>query len=87
MLQTVMDRLQAAFENEGKAAQFNALKEFLALGRGERTYAQVAEDLGLSESGVKVAVHRMRKRYRDILYEEVLATVNSPEASSSRITP
>ena len=85
MLQTVMGRLQAVFENEGKETQFDALKEFLALGRGERTYAQVAEDLGLSESGVKVAVHRMRKRYRELLLEEISGTLEPGESAEAEL--
>ena len=85
MLQTVMDRLQAAFENEGKAEQFRELKDFLALGRGERTYQEVGEELGMSESAIKVAVHRMRKRYRELLLEEISGTLEPGESAEAEL--
>lgn len=85
MLQTVMDRLQAAFENEGKAEQFRALKDFLALGRGERTYQEVGADLGMSEAAIKVAVHRMRKRYRELLLEEIAGTLEPGESAEGEL--
>jgi RNA polymerase sigma-70 factor (ECF subfamily) len=48
-------------------------------------YAQAAEKLGMKEGAVKVAVHRMRNRYREILHEGILATVASPDEVDDEI--
>jgi len=50
----------------------------LAGGRGT-PYAELAARLGRSEGAVKVAVHRLRQRYRELLQEEIANTVTSPE--------
>ena len=47
-------------------------------GREPRPYRQVAEALGMSEGAVKVAVHRLRRRYRELLKEEIAQTVADP---------
>jgi RNA polymerase sigma factor (sigma-70 family) len=75
MLHTVMGRLQRAFEDDGKAEVFHALKEFLIRGSGKQSYRDVAGRLGLSESAARVAAHRMRKRYREMLLEEIAGTL------------
>ena len=49
------------------------------------TYKTLAEELGMTESSVKVAIHRLRKRYGELLREEVLQTVGSPEAVDDEI--
>jgi RNA polymerase sigma factor (sigma-70 family) len=85
MLQTVMDRLQAAQEKAGKAEQFRVLRDFLSLGRGDRTYREVGNELGISESGVKVAVHRLRKRYRELLLEEISGTLEPGESAEAEL--
>lgn len=43
------------------------------------TYAQVGARLGLSETAVKVTVHRLRQRFRELLREEIAHTVARPE--------
>ena len=53
---------------------FAALKDTLAGGRS-LAYAAIAAELGMSEGAVKVAAHRMRRRYRDLLREEIAQTV------------
>jgi len=78
LLERVLERLKREFVAGGKAAQFEALKEALPAGRGGRSYAEVAASLGSSEAAVKVAVHRLRRRYRDLLREEIAQTVAAP---------
>ena len=68
----------------GKAALFEAMKGHLAGGRDE-SYAATAARLGMSEGAVKVAVHRLRRRYRDILQEEIAHTVAGPEEVEEEI--
>ena len=57
------------------AKQFAELKIFLTAGKGELSYADAAKALGMDESAVRVAVHRLRKRYRQLLREEIAQTL------------
>lgn len=80
---TLLARVLERFEREQAAAgnteTFEALKEFLQ-GSGRGTpYAKLAAQLGVSESVVKVTVHRLRKRYRELLNDEIANTVSSPD--------
>jgi RNA polymerase sigma-70 factor (ECF subfamily) len=84
VLDQVLARLQADMAAEGKALLFDALKNHLASGRRE-SYATTAVRLGMSEGAVKVAVHRLRRRYRELLQEEIRHTVASPEEIEDEI--
>jgi len=79
---TLLDRVVGRLEDEnvraGKAETFAGLKEFLTAGRESRPYGRVAESLGTTEGAVKVAVHRLRRRYRELLKEEIAQTVADP---------
>jgi RNA polymerase sigma-70 factor (ECF subfamily) len=70
-------RLEAEFAAAGKARIFETLKPYLTGDRDMR-YAEAAELLGISEVTVRVAVHRMRGRFRDLLQEEVARTLADP---------
>ena len=73
LLDQVLARLRAEMLAAGKLADFDALKFCLS---GEKTaYAEVARTLGMSEGAVKVAVHRLRERYRALLRAEIAETV------------
>ncbi len=78
LLQQVMTRLRADFEARGKDRQFDHLRGFL-VGEKGTGYRKAAASLGLSEGAVKVAVHRLREKYRELLREEIGRTVGSPE--------
>jgi len=80
LLDLVFQRLREEFLAAGKLPLFDGLKPFLAARRGERRYRQVAEGLGMTEGAVKVAVHRLRRRYRELLKEEIAQTVAGPES-------
>lgn len=75
---SVLDRVLEALAEEqaraGNAARFARLRDFLA-GEGEGGYAPAARDLGVTESAVKVAVHRLRRRYRELLRAEIAETI------------
>ena len=79
LLDRTMTRLREEFGSEGKAAEFDKLKVCLAADRGEIRYAEIARSLGMSEGAARVAVHRLRKRFRDIFREEIAHTVSGPE--------
>jgi DNA-directed RNA polymerase specialized sigma24 family protein len=64
-------------EHAGKAAFYAALKPWLD-GRAAETQAAAAARLGMTESAVKVAIHRLRGRFRELLLSEIAATVADP---------
>jgi RNA polymerase sigma-70 factor (ECF subfamily) len=77
LLDRVLDRLRDEMTEAGKLAQFDALKGTLA---GEKTpYAEIAVALNSTKGAVKVAVHRLRERYRELLRNEIAETVASSE--------
>jgi RNA polymerase sigma factor (sigma-70 family) len=76
LLDRVMRRLEEEMRKSGKAYWFERLKEFIAGGGSEdATYAKTAESLGTTEAAAKMATHRMRKRYRELLRHEIAETV------------
>jgi DNA-directed RNA polymerase specialized sigma24 family protein len=76
LLERVVTRLRAERAAEGKAALFERLKPFLTAGKGALPHAEAAAALGLTEGAVRVAVHRLRKRYRVLLREEIGETLS-----------
>jgi len=74
VLDAAVGKLREEFERDGKLDLFQGLKSFVGGAGGER-YTDAAAGLGLSEPALKSAIHRLRKRYRDLLREEVAATV------------
>lgn len=79
LLAEVMQRLEAEYQKEGKADEFAALQVSLVGERERLPYSQLAEQLSQSEGAVRVAVHRMRQRYRELLRAEIAHTVTSAE--------
>lgn len=75
LLAKVIERLQAECVAEGKAKLFEQLKTFLTAGHAESAQRDVANALGMEEGAVRVAVHRMRKRYRQLLRDEIANTL------------
>lgn len=75
LLAKVIERLQMECGVEGRAKQFAELKIFLTAGKGALSHADAAKNLGMDETAVRVAVHRLRKRYRILLREEISQTL------------
>src|SRR5688572_18941874 len=75
LLDQVLAKLRSEFERDGKLEQFETLKHYLSAGRTSVSYAQAADKLGMNEGAIKVAVHRLRKRYRELLRAEIAQTV------------
>jgi RNA polymerase sigma factor (sigma-70 family) len=75
VLETVVQGLQREYESSGKGALFMALRFSIAGDKGEEPYAKLSERLGLSEPALRVAVHRLRERYRQLLRDEIARTV------------
>ena len=78
LLDEVLKQLEEEYRREGKLDAFQALKQTLTGARDSQPYAGLAERLGMADGAVRVAVHRLRKRYRALLEAEIANTVNSP---------
>jgi RNA polymerase sigma factor (sigma-70 family) len=78
LLEQVIVRLRDEWTADGKAERFEQMKIFLTSGKGEISYAQAASDLRMDEGALRVAVHRLRKRYRELLRHEVGHTLSDP---------
>jgi RNA polymerase sigma-70 factor (ECF subfamily) len=85
LLDAVLLRLEKEYHHEGKGGLFAALKDTLTGARAAQPYAELAARLDLSESAVKVSVHRLRKRYRTLLLAEVGQTVAAPEEAEQEM--
>jgi RNA polymerase sigma-70 factor (ECF subfamily) len=70
-----MNRLAAELARDGKAELFATLKPCLLGERDAQPYAALAAKIGMTEGSVKVAVHRLRQRYRQLLRDEIANTV------------
>jgi RNA polymerase sigma-70 factor (ECF subfamily) len=79
LLEQTMARLRAEFEHAGKIGEFERLKSFLTADKREIPYATVAAELRMNESALRVAVHRLRKRYREMFREEIGHTLAEGE--------
>jgi len=78
LLESVLNRLRKDYAQDGKGALFHTLEPCLIGSRESQPYAALAAQLGMTEGAVKVAVCRLRERYRECLKEEISHTVASP---------
>ena len=72
-----LDALRAEYSASDKSALFDELSLFLTGDRGP-SYAEIASRLNMTEGNVKVGVHRLRQRYRELLRSSVANTVANP---------
>jgi RNA polymerase sigma-70 factor (ECF subfamily) len=79
VIERAMARLRDESARAGQGARLERLKGFLA-GGDEGGYAALAAELGMTEGAVKVAVHRLRRRHRELLRAEVADLVDDPAA-------
>ena len=75
LLELTIERLRAEFAAAGKPGDFDALKDCLTAAHGAIAYPTVAARLGVNEGAARVAVHRLRKRFRQIYREEISQTL------------
>jgi RNA polymerase sigma factor (sigma-70 family) len=78
LIERALNGLAGEFKAAGKAAHFEALKPWLLGEVPSLSQADAARELGWSEGAVKVAVHRLRKRFRELVKAEVSQTVGDP---------
>jgi len=85
LLEEVLNQLEAEYQQAGKAELFASLKQTLT-GTGEsQPYAFLAARLGMNEAAIKVAVHRLRKRYRQLLRVEITNIVADPAQAEDEL--
>jgi RNA polymerase sigma factor (sigma-70 family) len=78
LLERTLGRLRAEFRATGKESVFARLEGYLTGEKETLPYADIGESLGMSEGAVKVAVHRLRRRFGALLREEIAETVSDP---------
>jgi RNA polymerase sigma factor (sigma-70 family) len=78
LLDTVMQRLETEAAESGRTDLFRQIKGVLLGDRGGVPYAGLASQLGMSETALTVTVHRLRRRYRELVREEIAHTVSRP---------
>jgi RNA polymerase sigma factor (sigma-70 family) len=84
VLDRVVEKLRNEFVQHGRPEHFDQLKMFL-LGKSDAPYAALAREMNTSEGALKVAIHRLRKRYRELFREEIADTVADPGEVESEL--
>ena len=79
LLTRAEERLRAEAERDGKAIQFTRLKSTLTAEDQSDGYRTIAGELNTTEGAIKVAVHRLRRRFRELLREEISQTIDDPK--------
>jgi RNA polymerase sigma-70 factor (ECF subfamily) len=79
LLEQVIQTLRREYAAAGKGPLFDELRGLLWGGRGDVGYEAIAGKLGTTEGAIKVAVHRLRARFKECLKDEVAHTVAGPE--------
>jgi len=77
VLEHAATKLRQEFQDSQRADLFTAIKDFLSIEGTSSTYEQCAAGIGLSVSAVKNAIHRLRKRYQQLIREEIAQTVST----------
>lgn len=79
LLERAVERLRRDYAEAGKASTFEQLSAWLSEDGSGEGYRRVAQELGSTEGALKVAVHRMRHRFREAIRAEIAETVSTPE--------
>lgn len=84
-IQLALSLLESEFKREGKESHFKALEAHLSMSKDALSQEEIAKELGITVSNVKVILHRARGRLREILKEEVSKTLDSSRDVSSEL--
>jgi RNA polymerase sigma-70 factor (ECF subfamily) len=85
VLDQTMNRLREEYANAGKSDVFDLLRETLSGEKRTTPRAELAARRGISVGAVDVAVHRLRRRYGELLREEIAHTVRQPDEVADEI--
>jgi len=86
LLERVLISLEEDATRKGRGEEFDRLKKFLTTGRGDIPYEKAAVEIGVTPTALRVSVHRLRKRYREMLKREVAITISPDESISDEIS-
>jgi RNA polymerase sigma-70 factor (ECF subfamily) len=85
LLENTMRLLETEYQASGRAKLFESLRGCVARDESALPYAEIASTLNLTEAAVKMAVQRLRARYREILRDQIAETVSTPEEIDQEI--
>ncbi len=85
ILKRTMDRLEAELAAKNRQKLFEHLKAYLTAEQSAIPYHDLADRLNMTEGAIRVAVHRLRKRCKEILRDEVAQTVATPDQIDEEI--
>lgn len=85
LLDATLNRLQKTCRAEGRASAFELLKPCLTADTTRISYQKIAASLGMNDGAARVAVHRLRKRYRQFLREEISRTLADPKQADEEL--
>ena len=85
LLDEALTRLREEHERAARLDLFEALRGTLVAGGAPSSWAEVGERLGMTEGAVKVAAHRLRRRYREVLRRAIGETVADPSEVDDEI--
>ena len=85
ILDHVLAQLRATYHAAGKGALFDALKGTLTSSADAPDYDRLAAELRMTKSALQVAAHRLRRRYRELLRDQIAQTVASPDLIDDEI--
>jgi RNA polymerase sigma factor (sigma-70 family) len=84
LIDRVVEKLREEYVNHGRPEHFERLKVFL-LAQSDAPYAELAQEMNTSAGALKVAIHRLRKRYRELFRQEIADTVADPAEVESEL--
>lgn len=85
LIDRALHQLQTEMTNDGQAAHFEKLKPWLT-GNVEEPQSVAARSLGMNENAVKVAIHRLRRRFRELVKTEIAHTVSDPAEQEAELS-
>jgi RNA polymerase sigma-70 factor (ECF subfamily) len=77
VLEQAATRLRGEYENAGKGAHYSSLKSFVSADGAQSSYEDAARGLGLGLGAVKSSIHRLRRRYQELIRDEIARTVST----------
>ena len=86
LIERVLAQLEAEFAKAEKLEHFHHLKPWLTGDEGEVSQAQIAQALNMNEGAVKVAIHRLRKHFRELIKQEIAHTVPTETEARDELT-
>lgn len=85
VLEQVVNAIAARYEAKGQARLFEALRPFISSAENPTPQSQLARELGMTDQALRVAIHRLRRRYGESLRETVRATIGREDSVEDEI--